>query len=493
LNQPILELKNIVKEFEGHKILKGISLKLYSGDIHLVVGENGAGKSTLMKIISGVYTPEEGEIYWDGDLIDITSPNFAHKLGITTIYQEPNLFPNLSITENLHIHKFKNKFRFLSLKSLHRDTRQILKKYGLGLDPHIPVAKLGMAEKQMVEIIRAILRDSKVIIFDEATAALSDPEFDIIKNLMKDIANLGVGIFFVSQRLDYLSKIGDRVSVIRDGQLIDTGLINQMSRPKLLKEIAGEPYSERYPKIHISRGKEVLRVHNLTSKQLLNDINLTIYKGEIVGLYGTMGSGRTLLGKTLFGLLPFTKGQILINGEIIPEYNHHKTIKHGFCYMPEDRKKLGLFLDRDIRENITITQLHRFIDYGFIDKKREINVVNKYLQELAIKPKNAKLRVDKLSGGNQQKLVLAKWFNMGAKFFILDEPTRGIDIASKSDVYNIMNKLIISGSSILMISSDINELVGMCDRILIMKKGTIVENIPREKATVNKILELACN
>lgn len=205
------------------------------------------------------------------------------------------------------------------------------------------------------------------------------------------------------------------------------------------------------------------------------------------------GRGRTLLGKTLFGLLPFSDGKIRINGVEISGYNYRKALEHGLCYIPEDRKKLGLFFSMDIRENITITQLNRFIDYGFIDKKREIDVTREYLRELAIKPENPRARTNILSGGNQQKLILAKWFNMGAIFFILDEPTRGIDIASKSDVYNIINKLVLSGSSILMISSDLNELVGMCDRILIMKKGTIIENIPRQEATVNKILELACN
>lgn len=493
MQKPILEVKNISKSFNGHCVLNNISLNLYPGETHLIIGENGAGKSTLMKIISGVYSPDEGIIYWEGEEVNISSPLLAHKLGITAIYQEPNLFPNLSITENLFVHNFINKFNFVKLRPLHQRSKEILRKYGIELDPHILVSNLGLAEKQMIEIIRALLRKSKVLIFDEATAALNENEFEIIRKLIKEVSELGVATFFVSQRLDYLSKIGDRVSVIRNGELIETKSTNRVSYQEVLQKMAGEPLSERYPKINVPKGEKVLQVQNLSNKHLLKDINFSIYKGEIVGLYGSMGSGRTLLGKTIFGLVPPSSGNILINGKKITNYNHRKALEHGLCYVPEDRRKLGLFLTMDIRENITIAQLERFINYGFINKKKEFAISSEYLRELAIKPEKPKTRVETLSGGNQQKLVLAKWFNMGAKIFILDEPTRGIDIASKSDVYNIINKLVISGSSILMISSDPNELVGMCDRILIIKKGTITAKLSRDDATVNKILELACN
>lgn len=492
MSVPVLKLRNINKQFNNNYTLQNINIDIFSGETHTIVGENGAGKSTLMKIISGIYSPDNGEIIWQGEPIEISSPNQAHNLGIITIYQEPNLFSGLSVTENLYLHKWKQGLQVINWNELYRKSENLLKCFGMNVDSHTPVGNLGLAEKQMIEIIRAFNQDCKLIILDEATAGLSMPEFELVKNVIEEISAMGVAIFFVSQRPENLQQIGDRVSIMREGEIVETNNVSRVSAEEVIQKMAEDEFSERYPKISVDKGYEVLRVDNLSGPNQLHDINFKIYKNEIVGLYGMMGSGRTLLGRTLFGLLPVEKGQIYIEGKPVINYDHEKAIKRGLCYVPEDRIKQGLFISRTVRENITITHLDRFINYGLINVKKEKVICNEYLSSLAIKSDGPDSKVFTLSGGNQQKLVLAKWFNYGAKTFILDEPTRGIDIANKTDVYNIINKLILSGASIFLISSDINELLGMCDRILIINNGTIVREVYHSNTTVKEILKIAC-
>ncbi len=488
--EPILELISISKKIEGHQILNNINLNLNPGEIHLVIGENGSGKSTIMKIISGIIKPDSGKILWHGQPVKIESPFEAHQLGVTTIYQEPYLFPKLSITENLFLHKWVKGFPVLKWKELYSSAKKLLIKHGLELDPGKRVANLGLAEKQMIEIIRALTCNSRVLILDEATASLTDPEFEIIKMLLKKITTLGVGVFLVSQRLNDINKIGDRVSVIRDGQVIETREITSISSKKVLSLMAGEPLENRYPKINMEKGRVILEVNNLYSHNILKNINLTLRRGEIVGLAGLMGSGRSLLGKVLFGIEPYS-GTIRINNQEISGYTPYQAIKRGVCYVPEERTRKGLFQNLSIKDNIAITQLDRFTKYGIIRKNREIEVIGEYIKNLVIKTKGYQDKAVTLSGGNQQKMVLAKWFNSGSQIFILDEPTRGMDIANKTDVYTIINKLLLSGAAILIISSDLNELVGMCDRIVIVKDGCIIEELDHEQATANKIFEVA--
>ncbi|AZO93915.1 sugar ABC transporter ATP-binding protein [Halocella sp. SP3-1] len=491
MSTPILSIKNISKSYEGYPVLNNISLDLFKGEVHFIIGENGAGKSTLMKIISGVLMPDSGEILWQGKPAELNSPYDAHKLGIVTIYQEPNLFSKLSIAENLFLHKWIDRFPIIKWEDIYHESELLLKKFGMNINPRIKIERLSLAEKRLIEIIGAFSRKSKVLIMDEATAALTENELDLIKESLVKLTDLGVAVFYISQRISNLYKIGKRVSILRDGKIIDTNLVEKVTTENVLEMAAGETLGERYPKINVEKGRKVLEVKNLSSCNFLREISFSLRRGEVLGLAGVMGSGRSLLGKVLFGVKNITKGEIKINGQLMTRYSINKAIENGVCYIPEDRFNKGFFPALSIVQNITLTQLDLFSHLGIINSKEEIRVVKNYIEKLVIKNSGIFKKAYTLSGGNQQKTVLARWFNSGANIFILDEPTKGIDIASKTDVYSIINKLLLSGAAILMISSDLNELLGMCDRIFVLKEGRIVAEKEAKNTSVDQLLRIA--
>lgn len=472
-------------------MLDNINIDLFPGEIHLILGENGAGKSTLMKIISGALSPDNGQIYWNNKLIKIDSPYMARKLGIVTIYQESNLFPKLSIAENLSLHNWIEGFPIIKWNDIYNKTGLLIKKFGMDIDPRTKIENLSLAEKRFIEIIGALSRNSKVLILDEATASLTINEFDFIKKILKEITELGVAVFYISQRVNDIHKIGNRVSIFRDGKIIDTRSVGEVTSDSVFEMFAGETLGERYPKIETEKGRVILEVNKLYSSNFLRDISFSIRRGEIIGLAGIMGSGRSLLGKVLFGITAYDKGEIKLNGELVNNFNIEKAIKNGVCYVPEDRLNKGIFPNLPLIQNITLSQLDRYTKLGILDSKKEVNIVKTYVKKLVIKNTGIFKKAYTLSGGNQQKTVLAKWFNSGANIFILDEPTKGIDVASKTDVYSIINKLLLSGATILMISSDLNELVGMCDRILVLKDGELVAQTDARDISVDNLLKIA--
>ena len=476
----ILEMRRISKGFPGVQALDQVSFDLYEGEVHVLLGENGAGKSTLIKILSGAYRLDSGEILLRGNKVDINEPRKGINLGLSCIYQEYNLNPFTTVYENIFSgREIRNRFGFIDIKRTITETEKILKRMGLNVSPKTLIRNLGVAQKQLVEIAKVISMDAKIIIFDEPTSALAQDEINNLFQIIRDLKTHGYAIIYISHRLEEIVEIGDRFTVLRDGRSIGTGNVKEMELGEVIKMMVGREvlYLERAKSYVIET--EILRVENISHENIVNGVSFNLRKGEILGVAGLMGAGRTELAKCIIGEYKLNTGQIYLDGKPIKLSNINTAMKHGIVYLSEDRKIEGLFLKHPVKNNITISSLSQILSFGFLSFRKEVNVCSKLINDLRIKVAHLGMNVGDLSGGNQQKVVIAKWLMTRARIFIFDEPTRGIDVGAKEEIHKLIIALAEEGAAIIMISSEIPEIISLSDRILVMRQGrveTIVDN-----------------
>jgi len=486
----LLEMRHISKSFPGVHALQDVSFDLKAGEVHALVGENGAGKSTLIKILSGVYTLDSGTILIDGEPVEVRDPAHAKALGVATVYQELNLVPHMTVMENLflgHLPTRGSLLPFVHWKALRDKTIEVLKYLDVDLRPDVPIKVLGVAQKQMVEIAKAVSAKARIFVFDEPTSALTGKEVDNLFRLIRRLKERGAGVIYISHRLAELKQVADRVTVLRDGKVVGTLDIAQAHRETVTRMMLGREISTQFPRVNVPRGDEVLAVE-LVTRTGLRGVNLRLRRGEILGLFGLIGSGRTELARAILGADPIERGKIKVKGKEVARLAPGSAVAMGIGYLPEERRTAGLVLGFCVRDNITLASLPAVSRGIVIDHKAEAQVAQKYVSSLAIKTPKLSTPTRALSGGNQQKVVLAKWMCAGSDIVIFDEPTRGIDVGAKVEVYHLMNELLSGGAAILMISSELPEVMGMSDRIAVMREGQIVLEVDAAEADQEKVL-----
>ena len=506
MTDTILEFKNVSKQFAGVHALNGVSFPVQRGEIHALVGENGAGKSTLMKIVSGFYPTGEygGSVCINGRETGFRKIADAEATGVAIIYQEFALVPKLSVIDNIFLgHEIKTVTGSIDMIAQGKKTMELLDMVGLDVNPYIAVRELGVGRQQLVEIAKAINRSARIIIFDEPTAALNDKESKQLLNLIRDFKTRGITCMYVSHKLEEVLDVSDRMTVLRDGSTVTTEQVRgnpEMTEGRIISHMVGRTIENRFPWIEKKPGDVVFEIKNwtvphpvLSHKNALDNINLSVHKGEIVGLGGLMGAGRTELALSLLGLYEKpARGEIVIDGKKERINSPAEAISKGLCYLTEDRKGKGLILFNSIKKNITLASLRKFSRYSRIETLREENAVQNMIHDLSIKASSQDQLAANLSGGNQQKVVLAKWLLANPKILILDEPTRGIDVGAKFEIYELMNRLTAGqGMGILMISSELPELLGVCDRIIVMHEGTLTGTLDRKDATPELFMKYA--
>jgi ribose transport system ATP-binding protein len=488
----VLDMKGIHKSFSGVTVLDGVDLHVEGGRVLALLGENGAGKSTLMKILTGVYTPTSGSIFVDEQQVHIKNVDSARRLGIGMIHQELNLFSNLSIAENFLI---GNEARFQSYgmvdyKRLHAVVGKVLVSLRLERNPAEPLSNLSIGERQLVEIGKALQQDVRFLAMDEPTSALTPTETEKLFEIIKDLKEQGVGIIYISHRLEELFHVADDVTVLRDGKFIATRLLEETSENELVTLMVGRDIDERYPRIPSQPDNLVLETRNMTTSKI-RDINITVRAGEIVGLGGLMGAGRTETARAIAGVDRIKSGEVSIKGKLVRFHTPSDAIKHGIAFVTEDRKDQGLVLPFSILENMSLPTLAKRSNFGIVRRKDERVFVYDLVNQLKVKFNSIYDPIQNLSGGNQQKVVIGKWLGYAPELFILDEPTRGVDVGAKQEIYQLMNRLKEGGMAVLMLSSDLPELLGMSDRVYVMHEGTVQGELTGEQMNEEAFMQLA--
>lgn len=492
--KPMLKMEGVSKSFPGVKALDNVNITAYGGEVTALMGENGAGKSTLMKILSGVYQKDEGRIFIQGQEVDIKGIKSAEEFGVTIIHQELSVINNLTVCENIFLgnEKFNKRSRKIDKKLLVERSKMFLKQIGCNVDPNELVSNLNVGEKQMIEIAKALTKNAGVIIMDEPTTALTDVETRQLFKVIDSLKKKGIAIIYISHRMEEIFEICDRVEVLRDGKYAGNALIKDIDNDKLITMMVGRKIEDQFPYRETKKGKTILEVKNLSADIGINNINFEVKEGEILGIAGLMGSGRTELAKTIFGAYKKSSGTVKINGKELSGGKIDEAIKNGICYLSEDRKKEGCVLSLSVADNMTISNLRSYENkFGAINKKAEIDEINEYIKKIRIKTPNSKQLMKNLSGGNQQKVILAKWLMLHPEVLIIDEPTKGIDVGAKKEIYELLNELKEKGKAIIIISSDMPEVLGISDRILVMSEGKLTGEVKREEATQEKIMKLA--
>ncbi|MCI9478946.1 MAG: sugar ABC transporter ATP-binding protein [Lachnospiraceae bacterium] len=492
MEQYVLELKKITKRYPGVTALDQVSLGLKKGEVHALMGENGAGKSTMIKVISGAITPDEGEIVVEGESYTHMTPALSKKLGIEVIYQEFNLIPNLSVAENMFMGERVGGKILADFGQMERRAAEVFERMKIDINPKTLVRDLSVAYMQMVEIAKSIVKNVKILIMDEPTAPLTSDEVDILLELVEKLKQEGVTIVYVSHRMDEIYRVADRLSVFRDGKWISTNPVEEISRHDLVCEMVGREITETYPVRRKCEKETILEVRNLTGKGAKN-ISFDLKKGEILGLAGLVGAGRTETARMIFGADPIESGSIIMKGKEITIRSPRDAVQNGICLVPEDRKQHGVILSLSIRDNITLPIVKGISKLGIVDRKREDGILKKQKDDLRIKTPSFSQKAGNLSGGNQQKVVLSKWLASDAEVLIFDEPTRGIDVGAKQEIYFLMNRLVEAGKAIIMISSEMEELIGMSDRIIVLYEGEQKGEIEKEQFSQELIMERASN
>ncbi|HET6960949.1 MAG TPA: sugar ABC transporter ATP-binding protein [Terriglobia bacterium] len=489
----LLQMTDITKHFPGVLALDKAQLSVEAGECHALVGENGAGKSTLMKILSGAYQPDSGTIKLDGLAQEVTSPIVARNLGITMIHQELNLLPEMTVAENIFLgHEIVHgPLGWLDKRTMEKKSEDLLESFGQKLSGRALVKKISLAQQQMVEIAKAISVQSKIIIMDEPSAILTDRELAELFDLIGRLKKQNVAIVYISHRLEEIFKVCDRVTVMRDGKTVQTDQASSMNQDQIIRLMVGRELEQFFPSAHSTPGAEVLKLESIQQAGKLRNISLSLRKGEIVGLTGLVGAGRTELARVIFGADPPDSGRMLLEGQPVSFRSPRQAIDAGIGLLTEDRKSQGLVLNMMVRENTTMASLNRLVRRGFVDIRAEKEATQGYIRDLQIKTPSTEQKVRNLSGGTQQKVVLSKWLFTQSRILIFDEPTRGIDVGAKSEIYQLMWKLVAQGIAILMISSELPEVLKMCDRILVMHEGEITGELKQADATQEKIMALA--
>ena len=492
MSTSILELVNISKSFSGVHALRGVHLELCPGEVHALLGENGAGKSTLVKIITGVHQPDSGEIRLNGQPTQFVDPRDAGSRGISAIYQELSTFPDLDIAENIFVGRQPVLAKgVVDWRSLYRRAQALLDALGVSMDLRTKARYLSIAQQQMVEIARALSVNARILIMDEPTSALTLNEVADLFRIVRRLRDDGTAILFISHRLEELFEIADRVTVLRDGAYVDTRSMRGVTQDELIRMMVGRQVSDLFPKQSVARGQPALRVRNLTRAGRFENVSFDLHEGEILGMAGLVGAGRTEVAQALFGIEPATSGSIEIYGRPARIDNPRQAMSYGIAYVPEDRQHQGLVLPLDITDNILLPQLSRFASHGWLNTAQARAAAHQAATRMEVKAATIWQKVRELSGGNQQKVVLAKWLSTNPRILILDEPTRGIDIGTKAAVHKLMSALAAQGMAILMISSELPEVLGMSDRILVMREGRVAAMFDRSEATQEKIMQAA--
>lgn len=487
-----IEMRGIDKSFGSNQVLKQAGFTLESGEVHALMGENGAGKSTLMKILTGVYTKDAGTVLVDGKEVNYKNPQEAEKAGIVFIYQELNVMFDLTVEENLFMGKeIHGKFGICDKKAMQKKAQEALNILGVNISPKTVMAELSVGQQQMVEICKALMADAKVIIMDEPTAALTQSETVALFKVIESLRKKGVSMVYISHRMEEIFELCDRITVLRDGSYIGVKNIPETNMNEIVKMMIGREIGERYPSRNVKIGKEVLKVKELTRKGTFHDVNFSVRAGEVLGVSGLMGAGRTEIMQAIFGNLSYESGTIEIDGKEVKISNPRQAMEHGIGFITEDRKTEGLMLDKSIRENISLCNLRRISKSSVISREAEKNMVAEAIKDLHIKCFGSYHECNNLSGGNQQKVVPAKWILTNPKILILDEPTRGVDIGAKKEIYSIINKLAAQGVAIIMVSSELPEVLGMSDNIMVVREGEVRGIISYEEANQERVMTLA--
>ncbi len=489
--KPILQMVGISRHFPGVQALDNVSFDLYPGEVHVLVGENGAGKSTLMKILAGAYEKDKGDIIIDGETQHHWSPAISRAKGLAMVYQEFNLVPFRSVAENIFLGHELRRGPFLDKAAMHKQAKAQMEAIGVPVDTRTPVGKLGVAQQQMVEIAKALLLDVRILVLDEPTSALTVREIEQLFDAIRRLKARGVGIIYISHRMEEVSQIGDRITVLRDGQLIGTRQVTEVTYDEIVKMMVGREIKDLFPRHYREPGEVALRIKGLCTKDKLHEACFEVREGEIVGLAGLVGAGRTETARAIFGLDPPTAGVVEINGKPVAHLDPPKAVDMGIGLAPEDRRRDGLFPILPMRSNVIMSSLRALFPSGILKPSVEQKVARKYADMLRIQPPGLERQARYLSGGNQQKVVVAKWLAAGPKVLIFDEPTRGIDVGAKAEIHGFMDQLANEGHAILMISSELPEIIGMSDRIYVMREGRIAGEFAHHEASQERILTCA--
>jgi ABC-type sugar transport system, ATPase component len=490
--QVLLEMKNITKIFPGVKALQDVNFTLRAGEIHALLGENGAGKSTLIKVLGGIYIPEEGEIVIEGEKVNINGVKAAQENGISIIHQELVLVPHMTVAENIFLGREKGNKIFVNEEKMRSEAQKLLDTYELKIKADSLIKDLSIAQQQMIEIIKAVSQESKILVMDEPTSSISDKEVAFLFSMMRTLVKRGVGIVYISHKMSELDEICDRVTVMRDGTYIGTKVVRETTKDHLITMMVGRELTSYYMRDFLPSDKVILSCEGLNDGKMVKDVSFELRKGEIVGFAGLVGAGRSEVMKCLFGLTKNYTGTIKIDGEEVKISTPTEAMKHGMALVPEDRKLEGIYKVQSVQFNSTIEVLQEFIRGIFVKEKKEMDITNKYIEMMSTKTPSIDQAIVKLSGGNQQKIMIGRWLATHPRILILDEPTRGVDVGAKAEIYAIMNELVKEGVSIIMISSELPEILNMSDRIYVMCHGKIVGNFEHEEAvTQEKIMKLA--
>lgn len=492
MGEQILKLENITKEFPGVKALDGVTFELNKGEVHVLLGENGAGKSTLMKVLAGVHQQNSGRIILKGEEVKFTNPKQAQEKHIAIIYQEFNLMPNLTVGQNIYLGREpKNKYGLLDKDTLYKKAQEMLDFLQVNIDVHEKVEKLGVAQQQLVEVAKALSIDAEILIMDEPTASLSDLEIEQLFKTIKRLQEEQVSIIYISHRLQELKVVGNRITVIRDGKSIGTRGIHECSMDELIAMMVGrEVRSDRIRSKNTALEEEAMRVEHVSNKKL-HDVSMYVKKGEIVGLAGLVGAGRTELMNAIYGIDKIKEGKVYLFGEEITKPNPGENIKKHMGFIPESRKEDGLALSMSIKQNTTVASLKKLFPKGWIDDKKETEVSARLNKDLKLNTENMEMLAQNLSGGNQQKVVLAKWMSTDSNFLVFDEPTRGIDVGAKEEIHKLIDNLASQGVGVVMVSSDLPEILALSDRVYVMREGKIVKELSGVDTTQEEIIGYA--
>lgn len=492
MGQKVLEMKNISKSFGGTHALNGIDFELELGEVHALLGENGAGKSTLIKVLGGIHQPDSGTILINGTEVKMQNVHAAQAAGIGIIHQEIVLVPYLSVSENIFLgRELTNKFGLKDTNSMNEQARKMVQALGLEIDVTKPVGQLSIAQQQMVEIVKAISFNVRILVMDEPTSSLSDDEVEKLFATIERLKKNNVSIIYISHRMEELFRISDRVTVIRDGTYVGTVTTKDTDVDELVTMMVGRSLQKYYIRNYTMQDKEVLRVENLSKKGVFENISFTVHKGEILGFSGLVGSGRSEIMTAIFGGYGYDSGTVYLNGNKVIFKNTAQAISNGVAMVPEDRKKQGLILINSVGYNITLSSLKYIMNGLLVSKAKKQRIIEKYIAELNVKAASQSIAVSSLSGGNQQKVVLAKWLATKPQLLILDEPTRGVDVGAKSEIYAIMNRLANEGMAIILVSSELPEIINMCDNVCVLREGRIVGRLSKGELDQENIMKYA--
>lgn len=487
----ILTLNKVNKSFPGVKALTDVDFSVRKGEVHALVGENGAGKSTMMKILSGAYKKDSGTIALDGKEVEITSPKHAEELGIAIIYQELNLISRISVAENVFLGRAPKKHGVIQWRKMYNDARALFESFDIKMDVTQDVRKLSLAQQQIVEIIKSVSINAKVVIMDEPTSSLTENETKILFRIIESLKSKGIAVIFITHRLDEIFAISDRLTVLRDGCYIGTREVKDIQKPDLIAMMIGRDLTQQYPERHVTPGEECLRVEHLSDGCKVKDVSFQVHKGEVIGFAGLVGAGRTETMRLLFGADKKTAGRVYFMSKEIKIKNPRQAVQQGIGFVTENRKEEGLFLSLPVCVNIVAVAIKKIKKLGILNSAKEAQISNGYVKDLNIVTPSINQRVVFLSGGNQQKVVLAKWLLSDSQVIILDEPTRGIDVGAKREIYEIINDLARQGKAIIVVSSEMEEIMGISDRIIVMREGNVAAQVEREHFSQSLITEYA--